>query len=107
MLFENKLILYLNRTSGEVRLSDFLLWQSCFSVTHFAGVLWPEFTMGDLLAGVFHYQRNRRGIAGLLPASRDAQSCDDAKRRGRLEQFSQWLSRRERNMESDDGFAVL
>lgn len=45
------------RTSGEKRLSDFLLWQSAFSYLYFTDVLWPEFTAWHLLAAVFHYQR--------------------------------------------------
>ena len=48
------------RTSGEVRLSDFLLWQSAHSaVTHFSEVLWPEFSLRNLLYGVFFYQMCR------------------------------------------------
>ena len=50
------------RTSGETRLSDFLLWQSAFAVTHFTDVLWPDFTFRNLLAGVFFYQTHRRRI---------------------------------------------
>lgn len=46
------------RTSGEVRLSDFLLWQSSFTVLLFADVLWPEFTIWNLFKAVFFYQRH-------------------------------------------------
>lgn len=46
------------RTSGEVRLSDFLLWQSSFSLFAFANVLWPEFTIWDLYSAIFYYQRH-------------------------------------------------
>lgn len=46
------------RTSGEVRLSDFLLWQSTFSVLSFIPVLWPEFSRWHLYAGLLHYQMN-------------------------------------------------
>jgi ditrans,polycis-polyprenyl diphosphate synthase len=46
------------RTSGEVRLSDFLLWQTSFTVLLFADVLWPEFTIWDLFKAVFFYQRH-------------------------------------------------
>jgi len=47
------------RTSGEVRLSDFLMWQSTGTYLYFAEVLWPEFSIWDLLSAVFHYQRFR------------------------------------------------
>ncbi|XP_035676288.1 dehydrodolichyl diphosphate synthase complex subunit Dhdds-like isoform X3 [Branchiostoma floridae] len=50
------------RTSGEVRLSDFLLWQSSFSVLSFMEVLWPEFSFWHLCAAVLHYQRNHQAI---------------------------------------------
>eukprot|EP00051_Salpingoeca_urceolata_P035413 m.29524 g.29524 ORF g.29524 m.29524 type:complete len:393 (-) comp9174_c0_seq2:215-1393(-) len=46
------------RTSGEVRLSDFLLWQSSFSCLYFSQVLWPEFTFWELLRCLLHYQRH-------------------------------------------------
>ncbi|KAJ8915014.1 hypothetical protein NQ315_015988 [Exocentrus adspersus] len=45
------------RTSGEVRLSDFLLWQSSNTYICFTDVLWPEFCIWHLLACVFKYQR--------------------------------------------------
>ena len=46
------------RTSGEVRLSDFLLWQSSYSLLTFVKVLWPEFSRWDLYAAVLYYQQN-------------------------------------------------
>ncbi|KAF7989469.1 hypothetical protein HCN44_008143 [Aphidius gifuensis] len=46
------------RTSGEVRFSDFLLWQISHSYIYFANVLWPEFNIWNLLTAVFHYQRS-------------------------------------------------
>lgn len=46
------------RTSGEVRLSDFLLWQTAFSDICFTDVLWPEFSIWDLLGLIFKYQRS-------------------------------------------------
>ncbi|XP_050427439.1 dehydrodolichyl diphosphate synthase complex subunit DHDDS-like [Adelges cooleyi] len=46
------------RTSGETRLSDFMIWQCSYSYIYFTQVLWPDFTAWDFLAAVFMYQRN-------------------------------------------------
>ncbi|KAJ3624169.1 hypothetical protein MTP99_017814 [Tenebrio molitor] len=46
------------RTSGELRFSDFLLWQIADSHICFAQVLWPEFCIWHLLACIFKYQRS-------------------------------------------------
>jgi short-chain Z-isoprenyl diphosphate synthase len=49
------------RTSGEVRLSGFLLWQSVYSEFYFTDVLWPEFREIDFLRALRNYQgRSRR-----------------------------------------------
>jgi short-chain Z-isoprenyl diphosphate synthase len=49
------------RTSGEVRLSGFLLWQSAYSEFYFADVYWPAFRKIDLLRAIRSFQsRNRR-----------------------------------------------
>eukprot|EP00057_Strongylocentrotus_purpuratus_P034643 XP_796039.3 PREDICTED: dehydrodolichyl diphosphate syntase complex subunit DHDDS [Strongylocentrotus purpuratus] len=50
------------RTSGEVRLSDFLLWQSGYSVLSFVEVLWPEFSIWHLFAAVLHYQTKYNAV---------------------------------------------
>ncbi|XP_064628045.1 dehydrodolichyl diphosphate synthase complex subunit DHDDS-like [Lineus longissimus] len=50
------------RTSGEVRLSDFLLLQSSFSVLAFVKVLWPEFSIWHLYAAILHYQQNYKDV---------------------------------------------
>jgi len=49
------------RTSGEIRLSGFLLWQSVYSEFYFTDVLWPAFRKVDFLRAIRTYQaRNRR-----------------------------------------------
>ncbi|XP_066595345.1 dehydrodolichyl diphosphate synthase complex subunit DHDDS isoform X2 [Prorops nasuta] len=45
------------RTSGEHRLSDFLMWQCTNTYIHFVNVLWPEFSVWDFLRAIFFYQR--------------------------------------------------
>ncbi len=48
------------RTSGEERLSGFLLWQSAYSELCFLDVYWPDFRVIDLLRAVRTFQRRRR-----------------------------------------------
>jgi len=58
------------RTSGETRLSDFMLWQASKSITYFSPVLWPEFSLWQLLLGVFFFQRQEARRSELLETSR-------------------------------------
>ena len=48
------------RTSGEHRLSNFLLWQAAYSEFHFTPVLWPDFREDDLYKAVLDYQSRER-----------------------------------------------
>jgi short-chain Z-isoprenyl diphosphate synthase len=48
------------RTSGEVRISGFMLWQSIYSELYFADVNWPDFRRVDLLRAVRSYQGRQR-----------------------------------------------
>ena len=48
------------RTSGEKRLSNFLLWQSAYSELLFSDVLWPDFNRGELEAALQEYASRRR-----------------------------------------------
>jgi undecaprenyl diphosphate synthase len=54
------------RTSGERRISNFLLWQCAYAELHFSDVLWPDFRDAELLAAVADFQgRERRfGLTG-------------------------------------------
>ncbi|HET7299388.1 MAG TPA: polyprenyl diphosphate synthase [Oleiagrimonas sp.] len=51
---------FIIRTSGEQRLSGFLLWQSAYSEFYFCDVLWPAFRRIDFLRAVRTYQRRNR-----------------------------------------------
>ena len=48
------------RTSGEIRLSGFLLWQSAYSEFYFTDVFWPAFRRIDFLRAVRAWQQRRR-----------------------------------------------
>ncbi|MFM7595748.1 MAG: isoprenyl transferase [Flavobacteriales bacterium] len=48
------------RTSGEHRVSNFLLWQLAYSELHFTPVFWPEFRRVHLLEAIYDYQRRER-----------------------------------------------
>ena len=53
------------RTSGEYRLSNFLLWESAYSELVFTDVLWPDFRREDLYEAVREYQARDRRFGGL------------------------------------------
>ncbi|MDA8400492.1 MAG: polyprenyl diphosphate synthase [Actinomycetota bacterium] len=53
------------RTSGEYRVSNFLLWQNAYSELVFTDVLWPDFRRGDLYAAVREFQGRSRRYGGL------------------------------------------
>ncbi|MBT5858948.1 MAG: undecaprenyl diphosphate synthase family protein, partial [Flavobacteriales bacterium] len=48
------------RTSGEQRISNFLLWQIAYSELYFTDVLWPEFRREDLFEAIYKYQNRER-----------------------------------------------
>jgi undecaprenyl diphosphate synthase len=48
------------RTSGEMRLSNFLLWQLAYAEIHVTPVLWPDFTREHLYEAIIEYQRRER-----------------------------------------------
>jgi undecaprenyl diphosphate synthase len=52
------------RTSGERRISNFLLWQSAYAEYVFTDTLWPDFGPGDFRAAIEEYARRRRRFGG-------------------------------------------
>lgn len=62
------------RTSGEMRLSNFLLWQAAYAELVVTEVLWPEFSKADLRAciGVFQSRQRRFGKTGAQATLRSA-----------------------------------
>lgn len=53
------------RTSGEMRISNFLLWQIAYAELYVTETLWPDFTRADLLRAVLEYQKRDRRYGGL------------------------------------------
>ncbi|PWT93353.1 MAG: isoprenyl transferase [Blastocatellia bacterium] len=53
------------RTSGELRISNFLLWQNAYSEIYVTETLWPDFRRQHLLEAVVDYQRRDRRFGGL------------------------------------------
>ncbi|MEZ5774423.1 MAG: isoprenyl transferase [Hyphomicrobiaceae bacterium] len=53
------------RTSGEIRLSNFLLWQLAYAEFVFLDVFWPDFTAEHLIDAIAAYQRRSRRFGGL------------------------------------------
>ncbi|MDR1721291.1 MAG: isoprenyl transferase [Endomicrobium sp.] len=53
------------RTSGELRISNFLLWQIAYSEIYVTDKLWPDFTKEDLKIAVAAFQKRKRRFGGL------------------------------------------
>lgn len=53
------------RTSGEQRLSNFLLWQLAYTEFYFTDVLWPDFNKKELLKAIEHYSERKRNYGGI------------------------------------------
>lgn len=53
------------RTSGETRVSNFLLWQIAYAELYFTKTNWPDFRRRDFLLALLEYQRRERRLGGL------------------------------------------
>ena len=54
------------RTSGEERISNFLLWQIAYSEFYFSEMLWPDFNKIELQKAIYYYQNRERRFGGRL-----------------------------------------
>lgn len=53
------------RTSGEIRLSNFLLWQMAYTELYFCEEFWPDFSIQNLYDAIYHFQQRKRRFGGL------------------------------------------
>ena len=70
------------RTSGEMRLSNFLLWQIAYAELYVTDTLWPDFNRTELLRAVLDFQKRERRYGGLstpdpVPEAVPAYSTED------------------------------
>ena len=54
------------RTSGEMRLSNFLLWQAAYAEIFVTDTLWPDFRGASLLEAIEAFQKRERRFGGLI-----------------------------------------
>ncbi len=66
------------RTSGEMRISNFLLWQIAYSELYVTGTLWPDFSRTELLQAILDFQKRDRRYGGLDPAQSREEDVQDA-----------------------------
>ena len=53
------------RTSGELRLSNYLLWQMAYTEFYFTDVAWPDFNKAELIKAIEHYNARDRRYGGV------------------------------------------
>lgn len=58
------------RTSGEYRISNFLLWQIAYAELHFTPVLWPDFRRKDVYQAIIDFQKRERRFGGVKPVTK-------------------------------------
>ena len=58
------------RTSGEMRVSNFLLWQIAYAEMYVTETLWPDFSRAQLYEALLDFQKRERRYGGLAEARR-------------------------------------
>src|SRR5580658_703043 len=66
------------RTSGEMRVSNFLLWQIAYAELYVTDTLWPDFNRTELLRAILDFQRRERRFGGLSGELPEAVSNNEA-----------------------------
>ena len=60
------------RTSGEMRVSNFLLWQIAYSEIYVTDVLWPDFRRANLFEAIVEYQKRERRYGDVKPGAKNS-----------------------------------
>lgn len=68
------------RTSGEMRISNFLLWQMAYAELYFTETLWPDFSRDQLLQALEEYSRRQRRFGLTAAQLRDSEDSGGEKR---------------------------
>ncbi len=63
------------RTSGEMRLSNFMLWQLSYAELYVTPVLWPDFREEAFAEALASYAVRQRRFGGVVPATREGEAC--------------------------------
>ena len=53
------------RTGGDMRISNFLLWQAAYAELYFTDVLWPDFSAEDVDAAIENFKSRKRRFGGV------------------------------------------
>ena len=54
------------RTAGEMRVSNYLLWQISYAELYVAGMCWPDFSVDDFHAGLREFAKRKRKFGGVV-----------------------------------------
>ena len=66
------------RTSGEMRISNFLLWQIAYAELYVTETLWPDFDRSELLRAILEYQKRDRRFGGLSTTLSEEEGIPEA-----------------------------
>lgn len=67
------------RTSGEMRVSNFMLWQIAYSEIYVTEKLWPDFRRADLFEAIIEFQKRDRRYGGIKPGQDDSKVAANMK----------------------------
>jgi undecaprenyl diphosphate synthase len=65
------------RTGGEIRISNFLMWQAAYAEYYFTPVLWPDFNEAELEKALLSYTQRQRRFGGLKSRQRWSNPCSE------------------------------